>query len=203
MPINTSIAPATANAVSFSPNSIHANSPAITGFVQQEPHEGQPSTEKTEVWVLYDDRNVYIAARCWDSEPDREIVTEMRRDGNSMNDNESFAVLFDTFHDGRNGFLFQAALAGGMSDAYITDERDFNRDWNTVWDARADRVEDGYTVEFVIPFKSLRYSAGRDQVWGVNFKRVIRWKNETTYLMPVPASLGRRGINKVRRRLAR
>lgn len=176
---------------------VYAHTEAIAGFVQQEPHEGEPSTEKTEVWVLYDDKNVYIAARCWDSEPDREIATEMRRDGNSINDNESFAVLLDTFHDRRNGFLFQAALAGGMSDAYITDERDFNRDWNTVWDAHADRVEDGYTVEMVIPFKSLRYAAGNDQIWGINFKRVIRWKNETTFLMPIPAALGRRGMNKV------
>lgn len=176
---------------------VYTHTEAIAGFVQQEPHEGEPSTEKTEVWVLYDDKNVYIAARCWDSEPDREIATEMRRDGNSINDNESFAVLLDTFHDRRNGFLFQAALAGGMSDAYITDERDFNRDWNTVWDAHADRVEDGYTVEMVIPFKSLRYAAGNDQIWGINFKRVIRWKNETTFLMPIPAALGRRGMNKV------
>lgn len=176
---------------------VYAHTEAAIGFIQQEPHEGQPSTEKTEVWVLYDDKNVYIAARCWDSEPDREIATEMRRDGNSINDNESFGVLLDTFHDRRNGFLFQTALAGGMSDAYITDERDFNRDWNTVWNAHADRIEDGYTVEMVIPFKSLRYAAGSDQIWGVNFKRVIRWKNETAYLMPIPAALGRRGMNKV------
>lgn len=176
---------------------VYAQTAAIAGFIQQEPHEGQPSTEKTEVWLFYDDRNIYVAAHCWDSEPDREIANEMRRDGNSINDNESFGILLDTFHDRRNGFLFQAALAGGMSDAYITDERDFNRDWNTVWNAHADRVADGYTVEFVIPFKSLRYPAGGAQTWGVNFKRVIRWKNEVSFLMPIPASLGRRGFNKV------
>ena len=169
----------------------------IADFVQQEPNEGQPTTEKTEVWLFYDDRNIYVSARCWDSEPDREIANEMRRDGQSTNDNESFAVVFDTFYDRRNAFLFQTTLAGGLFDGYITDERDMNRDWNTVWDARSDRTEDGYAVEMVIPFKSLRFKAGDTQVWGVNFKRVIRWKNELAYLTPIPAALGRRGMNKI------
>ena len=170
---------------------------AIGDFVQQEPAEGELTTEKTEVWLLFDDRNIYVSARCWDSEPDRDVANEMRRDGPSTNDNESFGVVFDTFHDRRNGFLFQVTLAGGLFDGYITDERDMNRDWNTVWDARADKIEDGYAVEMMIPFKSLRYPAGDTQIWGVNFKRVIRWKNELTYLTPIPAALGRRGINKI------
>jgi len=63
----------------------------------------------------------------------------MRRDGQAINDNESFAVVLETFNDRRNGFLFQISLAGGMIDAYITDERDMNRDWNTVRDARTAR----------------------------------------------------------------
>jgi Domain of unknown function (DUF5916) len=174
----------------------YSSVPAITGFIQQEPNEGQPTTERTDAWLFFDDENIYVAARCWDSEPDRQIANEMRRDGQSTNDNESFAVEFDTFHDRRNAFLFQTTLAGGLFDAYITDERDMNRDWNTVWDARSDRTEDGYTVEMVIPFKSLRFRAG-EQVWGVNFKRVIRWKNEMIYLTAIPAALGRRGMNKV------
>src|SRR5262249_19058034 len=120
---------------------------AIGGFVQQEPSEGELTTEKTEVWLFFDDRNIYVSARCWDSEPDREVANEMRRDGLSTNDNESFGVVFDTFHDRRNAFLFQVTLAGGLFDGYITDERDMNRDWNTVWDARADKTEDGYAVE--------------------------------------------------------
>ena len=88
------------------------------------------------MWLLYDDRNIYVSARLHDSQPEREIISEMRRDGQGTNDNESFGVVFDTFHDRRNGFLFQISLAGGLFDGYITDERDMNRDWNTVWDAR-------------------------------------------------------------------
>src|SRR6185295_13901467 len=111
--------------------------------------------------------------RCEDSHPERDIANEMRRDAPGTNDNESFGVALDTFHDRRNGFLFQITLAGGLSDAYITDERDLNRDWNTVWDARAARYDGGWSMEMVIPFKSLRYRAGDNQVWGVNFKRVV------------------------------
>ncbi len=122
------------------------------------------------MWLFFDDRNIYVSARCWDSQPDRQIANEMRRDGQGTNDNESFGVVFDTFHDGRNGFLFQTTLAGGLFDGYITDERDMNRDWNTVWDARSDRTEDGYAVEMVIPFKSLRFKAGEHAGVGRQFQ---------------------------------
>ena len=146
----------------------------IDGFLQQEPHEGQPATQKTEVWLLYDDRNVYVAARCWTTDPSRIVANEMRRDSFAIFQNDNFAVLFDTFHDRRNGFLFQSNPLGGLGDSLITDERDSNRDWNTVWDARARRFEQGWTVEIVIPFRSLRYPAPGPQDWGVQFRRVAR-----------------------------
>jgi uncharacterized protein DUF5916 len=176
---------------------IYQLTPSIGGFLQQEPHEGEPVTEKTEAWLFFDDRNLYVAARCEDSHPERQVANEMRRDGQATNDNESFAVVLDTFHDLRNAFLFQVSLAGGMFDAYITDERDMNRDWNTVWDARTARFEGGWTTEFVIPFKSLRFRTGQEQIWGINFKRVVRWKNEQQFLTRIPAAMGRRGIVKL------
>ncbi|MFN7914993.1 MAG: DUF5916 domain-containing protein [Vicinamibacterales bacterium] len=175
---------------------VYARVPAIDGFLQQEPLEGEPATENTRVWLLYDDRNIYVAAHLSDSQPDREIVTEMRRDGQGTNDNESFGVVFDTFHDRRNGFLFQISLAGGLYDGYITDERDMNRDWSTVWDGRTARVDDGWTVEMAIPFKSLRFPPGANE-WGINLKRVVKWKNENQYLTRMPGALGRRAINKL------
>ena len=170
---------------------------AIDGFVQQEPLEGEAVSEQTEAWLFFDDRNLYVGARLADSHPERQVANEMRRDGQGSNDNETFAVVFDTFHDRRNGFLFQTALAGGLLDAYITDEREQNRDWNTVWDARTSRYEGGWMVEMAIPFKSLRFPAVREQVWGINFKRIVRWKNEQQYLTHIAAALGRRGINKL------
>ena len=177
--------------------SVYASTASIGDFIQQEPVEGLPATEKTEVWIFYDDRNIYFAARCFDSHPELAVVNEMRRDGQNTNDNESFAVALDTFHDRRNSFLFQLTEAGGLYDGYITDERDMNRDWNTVWNARATTFAEGWTLEMVIPFRSLRFRAGEAPAWGINFKRVVRWKNETSYLTRIPAALGRRGINQI------
>jgi len=175
---------------------LYGRVPLIDGFLQQEPSEGEPATEQTHVWLLYDERNIYVSARLYDSEPEREVISEMRRDGQGTNDNESFGVVFDTFHDSRNGFLFQVSLAGGLFDGYITDERDMNRDWNTVWDARTARVPEGWTLEMVIPFKSLRFPFDATE-WGINLKRVVKWKNENQYLTRMPGALGRRAINKL------
>ena len=166
----------------------------IDGFLQQEPHEGQPATQKTDVWLFYDDKNVYVAARCWSTDPSRIVANEMRRDSFALFQNDNFAVLFDTFHDRRNGVQFQSNALGGMSDSLITDERDSNRDWNTVWDARARRFEQGWTVEFVIPFRSLRYPAPGPQDWGVQFRRVARGQNEVSDLTPMPAASTQRAM---------
>jgi len=170
---------------------------AIDGFLQQEPHEGQPATQKTEVWLLYDDRHVYVTARCWSTEPDRIVANEMRRDSFALFQNDNFAVLFDTFHDRRNGLQFQSNPLGGLSDSLITDERDSNRDWNTVWDARARRFDQGWIVEMAIPFRSLRYPASGPQDWGVQFRRISRGANEFSYLTPMPAAFTQRAMLRV------
>ncbi len=169
---------------------------SIAGFIQQEPHEGEEATESTEVWLLFDDDNVYISARCWDSHPERMIGNEMRRDNQSLSRNENFGVMFDTFHDWRNSFMFHVNLLGGLTDALAVDERNVNKDWNTVWDARTGRFERGWTAEIAIPFKSLRFRSGEEQVWGVNFRRIVQWKNEVSYLTHVPASYDLRGLVK-------
>jgi hypothetical protein len=169
----------------------------IDGFLQQEPHEGQPATQKTDVWLLYDDTNIYIAARCWSTDPSRIVANEMRRDSPANFQNDNFAVLFDTFHDRRNGVQFQLTPLGGMGDSLITDERDSNRDWNTVWDARAKRFDQGWTVEIAIPFRSLRYAAPGPQDWGVQFRRVARGQNEFSYVTPMPAAFTQRAMVRV------
>ena len=176
---------------------IYSEVPAIDGFVQQLPDEGAAATEPTEVWILFDDRNVYLAARCWDSHPERMVTNEMTRDARNMWSNASLAVVFDTFHDGRNGINFLSNPLGGLFDSLVTDERNVNIDWNTVWDAKASVFDQGWIVEMVIPFKSLRYQPGGAQTWGINIARHVQWKNETSYLSGVPASLGRRGILQV------
>ena len=168
---------------------LYRTTPPIDGFIQQEPTEGAPATENTQVWVFFDDRNIYVAARCFDSHPEREVVTEMRRDSNNVTQNESFTVVFDTFLDRRNGLFFQTTPLGTFRDQAIVDDV-LNASWNTVWDVRTGTFDGGWTAEFAIPFKSLRYPAPGPQVWGVNFRRVVKWKNEYSYLTAMPASYG-------------
>ena len=178
-------------------DAIYDRVPGVGNFIQALPLEGEPATEDTEVWVFFDDDAVYIAGRNWDSQPERMVATEMRRDNFGIFNNENLAVIFDTFYDRRNAFFFYMNPIGGFFDGLIVDERSVNRDWTAVWDSRAARFENGWTMEMRIPFKTLRYVRGGPQVWGINFRRVVRWKNEMSYLTQVPAALGPRGITKI------
>jgi hypothetical protein len=162
----------------------HTTEPAPK-FLQQEPRVGELATEQTEMWVFFDDRNVYVSARMHDSEPDRMIADEMRRDA-SIYQNEHFVVVFDTFHDHRTGFFFQTNPLGAVRDALIVDENTANYDWNAVWDVKVHRDETGWTSEMVIPFKSLRYPTGKEQVWGINARRWERRINEHSLLSITP-----------------
>ena len=168
---------------------VYESVPAITGFIQQVPDEGAPATEKTEAWIMFDERNLYVTGRVWDSAPSSEwVANEMRRDANQLRQNDNFLVLFDTFYDRRNGVAFQTTPLGALSDFAITNEGNYNGDWNPVWDVRTGRFEGGWTVEMEIPFKSLRYRPGPNQVWGVQLRRGIRRKSEYAYITPLPIS---------------
>ena len=164
---------------------------AWSDFVQQEPDEGAPATEKTEVWVSFDESNVYVSARAWDSAPESQwVVNEMRRDNFNILRNEGLHISFDTFYDRRNGVIFNVTPIGGRMDGQVTDERLWNGDWNPIWEVQTGRFDEGWTMEAAIPFQSLRYRAGRSQTWGFNARRVVRWKNEMSSLTQLPAARG-------------
>ena len=159
--------------------------------MQQLPIEGAPTTERTEAWVFFDDENVYVAARLWSGVPESQwIANEMQRDSFQIINNDYFSVGIDTFYDRRNGFAFMITPIGGFFDYEITDEGNPNNDWNPIWNSSTGRFEGGWTVEMEIPFKSLRFQPGQNQVWGLQLGRRIRYKNETTYLTTVPISAG-------------
>ena len=161
----------------------------IAGFIQQVPDEGAPATEQTEAWLLFDDENIYIGVRCHDSAPPSEwVANDMRRDTPQLRQNDTFAVIFDTFYDRRNGVAFYTNPLGARADFAITNEGNPNSDWNPVWDVRIGRFEGGWTAEMEIPFKSLRYRPGAAQVWGLQMRRVVRRKNEGSYITPLPIS---------------
>jgi hypothetical protein len=174
---------------------LYSTVPPISDFIQVEPQEGVPATERTEVWVSFDRDNIYVSFRCWETHPERLVANEMRRDNYAIfQGNDHIAFMFDTFYDRRNSVLFEFNPIGGRLDGQVTNERQFNGDWNPIWDLEPGRFEGGWTIEAAIPFKSLRYRAGRAQIWGFNVRRGNRWKNETSFLTPIPNALGDRGI---------
>jgi hypothetical protein len=153
-----------------------------------DPNNGQPATEQTEVWIFFDDDTLYVTARCYDSSPEaRWVANEMRRDSTTISrQNDAFHLSLDTFYDRRNSSLFIITPIGGVFDGQVTNEGvPANPNWNPVWDRAVGRFEGGWTAEMAIPFKSLRYKPGRNQVWGIQLFRMIRWKNETSLVIPL------------------
>lgn len=162
--------------------------PSMTDFIQNDPSPGAPATQKTEVWVFFDDRAIYVVGKCWEDHLDKMIATEMRRDG-AITQNDSFAWSFDTFYDHRNGVLFEVSPLGGRTDGQVTNERTVNTNWNPVWKLAVGRFEGGWTVEAELPFKSLRFRPGLTQTWGIQVRRKNLWKNEISYLTPIPQEI--------------
>ena len=178
---------------------VYAANPPFGGFIQVVPKYGQPSSENTDVWVLFDEDSVYVSARVHDAAPPEQwVANELRRDTNQLRNNDTLGVMFDTFYDRRSGFAFYTNPLGALADYAIVDEGQPNTDWNPVWDVRTGRFDGGWTVEMRIPFKTLRYRSGDSQVWGFQMRRAIRRKNEWTYLNPVPQAMaGPQALNRV------
>ena len=181
----------------------YRDTPPVSDFVQGLPQEGATPTERTEAWVGFDDSNVYVSARVWDSAPEVDwVANEMRRDSPSLDLNDQFGVFLDTYYDRRNAVGFFVNPLGGFSDMQITNEEDLNSDWNPTTEIRTGRFEGGWTAEMAIPFRSLRYRSGVDQVWGVQMRRSIVRKNEWNHLTFLPFSVvgnGTRGAMRVSR----
>jgi len=178
---------------------VYAREAPFGGLIQVAPDYGEPSTERADIWITYDDRNIYVTCRCWDAAaPENWVVNELRRDTGGLRNNEHIGVLFDTFYDRRSGFAFYTNPLGARADYSVIDEGGSNTDWNPVWTSKTGRFDGGWTVEMAIPFKSLRYRAGQNQVWGIQIRRSVRHKNEWAYLTPVPRILsGPQALNRV------
>jgi hypothetical protein len=174
---------------------LYSTEAPITDFLQTEPDEGRAATERTEVWVSFDRDNIYVSFRCFESDASRLVANEMRRDSNAIwQGNDLVGFMFDTFHDRRNAVLFTANAIGGRQDGQVTNERQWNGDWNPVWEVQTGRFEGGWTVEAAIPFKSLRYRGGAQQTWGFNALRINRWKNEISLIVPGPSGQAQQGL---------
>jgi hypothetical protein len=173
-----------------------------TGFVQTAPDEGLPASERTEVRVVFTDDTIYFGIICYDSDPSAIIVTDSRRDS-SLTSSDSVQLILDTFRDQQNGFVFGTSPSGQEYDGQLINEGaggsgmgrggtsagaggGFNLNWDGVWQVRTAISDIGWSAEFAIPFRTLRFSPGREQSWGLNIQRSIRRRNELAYWSPLP-----------------
>lgn len=163
-----------------------ATAPVLTDFVQQLPNTGFPSRFRTEVRLLYDTKNLYVSARNFDPEPDKAITVGLERDFVSSN-SDIFGLVLDTFHDRRNSFLFLVNPKGAVRDEQtFNDSRTIVDAWDGIHTVRTTQQDSSWTVEMVIPLKTLRFDASREpQAWGINFIRRVRRVNETSYWAPL------------------
>ena len=183
----------------FVDDAIWESVPPATDFTQQNPEEGEPSTERTEVRVAFDQRNLYFGIICFDSEPDNIVVTQNRRDG-QLDDTDSVQILLDTYKDGQNAFIFGTSPTGIEFDAQVSKAGQLrgrsrfgvsraaaamNLNWDGVWAVRSQVTARGWESEIIIPFRTLRYRPGKDQSWGLNISRNIRRRNELSFWSPV------------------
>ncbi len=167
-----------------------AGAAPASGFWQVQPNDGSPATQKTEVFVGFTAEALYVGVIAHDDEPDGIIVSDSRRDS-SLNDTDAFLFVIDGLLDRQNGFVFGTNAAGIEYDGQVTKEGSgdnfgsgggaFNLNWDGAWTVRAAITDDGWSAEFEIPFRTLRYGREDVQQWGINFQRNIRRNNEITY----------------------
>jgi len=166
-------------------------------FIQREPNEGEPATERTEIAVIYDDKYLYIGARCYDSEPENIIATEMRRDEMLYSD-DYFHITLDTYHDHRNAIYFATNPLGMRRDGTSSDEGKINnQNWDGVWLCKTSIDDKGWYVEIAIPWQTLRFKEGDNLTWGANFIRSLQRKNEDDYWRLVPRYAGHSGQDRM------
>ncbi|HKI78322.1 MAG TPA: DUF5916 domain-containing protein [Ignavibacteriaceae bacterium] len=161
-----------------------SNTRGITDFTQLDPIEGSEPSEKTVVYVAYDNENIYIAARMYDSYPDSIQANLVRRDNDSNSD--QFTVFFDPYNDKRTGYYFGLTAAGTIKDGVLYNDDWDDDSWDGVWEGKANIDEEGWTVEMRIPFSQLKFKSSDVQTWGVDFKREIARKHERDYLVYIP-----------------
>ena len=163
-----------------------SRAPVATGFIQNDPREAEPASEETDVRVLYDANNLYIGVLARDRDPAAILTSELTKDFNRQS-GDDFEIILDTFHDGRNGYMFATNARGAKWDAQMINEgREVNENWDALWQVRTRITEEGWYAEIAIPFRTLRFSSATEQVWGVNFQRRVRRRNEDSFWAPLP-----------------
>ena len=156
----------------------------LDGFTQAEPLQGEPASQRTEVRILFDATSIYVGAILHDTDPSQIVTTDTRRDAN-LGEMDSFQIIFDTYRDQQNGFVFGTNALGVQYDAQVRDQGNASNTWDGSWEVKTNVTESGWTAEFRIPLRTLRYGAA-PQTWGVNAYRNIQRSRERTYWSQLP-----------------
>ncbi len=184
----------------------YATAMLASGFVQSRPFEGEAASERTEVRIVYTADTLYFGIVCYTTDAGTIIVADSRRDSD-LTETDSFQIILDTYHDGLNGFVFGTNPAGVEYDGQLTNEGQgsgggtgrpggsqqqrgsgggFNLNWDGAWQVATQVTDIGWTAEIAIPFRTLRYPSSENQIWGMNFQRNIRARNEQAFWSPLP-----------------
>lgn len=158
--------------------------PGTNGFIQRDPDEGKPATQKTDVWCAYDDEAIYIAANLQESAPDSIVGRLGRRDAYLKSD--WFKVFLDPYHDRRTGVYFAVNPSGAIQDGTLYNDTWRDNNWDGVWESGVSHHESGWSVEMRIPYSQLRFAQKDKHVWGINFARQIQRREEVDYFVYVP-----------------
>jgi hypothetical protein len=157
---------------------------AVSEFVQRDPDEGRPATERTELRVAYDDGAIYVGVRLFDREPARIVRRLSRRD--DVADADRFTLYLDPHHDHLTGAIFVVSAAGVQADATLYNDSWEDSSWDAVWASAVAVDAEGWTVELRIPLSELRFSTGEELTWGINAARYLQRRNESSWLQMVP-----------------
>ena len=174
--------------------------PVISNLEQIKPNYGAPVSEKTAIRIAYTNKTLYVAVICYDQSPETIVVSDSRRDAD-LNDDDSFLFILDTYNDQQNGFLFGTNADGMEYDAQIDREGEgnfsanrqqggvvggTNINWDASWEVKTETGDYGWSAEFAIPLRSIRFNSGTDKTWGINFQRNISKRSETAYWANLP-----------------
>jgi hypothetical protein len=169
-------------------DAVWATAPVQSGFTQNDPDHGEPATQETAFQILYDDEALYIAAICYDSQPDSITAVLSRRD--DWRERDNFELHIDSHHDHQTGMFFVVGPSGWIQDGTVFNDEEGDRTWDGVWEARTARRPDGWSLEMKIPYHVLRFSEKPVYTWGINALRYLSRRAEWTHWSFMP-----RGVN--------
>jgi len=163
---------------------VWSNGGGFDNFIQRDPNEGAPASERTVIKLAYDEKYLYLGATMFDSAPDSIMARLTRRDEEVDADN--IVLCLDPYNDKRSGYYFGLNAAGTQLDGVLYNDSWDDNSWDGVWEGKIYRNGEGWTAEMKIPFSQMRFNQSDSMVWGINFRRIVARKNEEAYLVFVP-----------------